>query len=1258
MHSMAEIRSVIGESNRKGWQDLWHSIVVEDARCGGISFDKIFYDERAEVPDGGIDIRVHVGTTRDGARFIKTHPSIWSIKSGADGLKPATLRKELDETKHKPLVDALRGGSQYFYCNCHAASQTEQAALKTTAAELTKSLGLNEDRIVLYFDQHLRTALEIYQGILVKHCPDLARDLGVGIDSWSHMCPNFDVTVDFVDFGGRSTIVQALVDHLEGNGDSGIMHVAGLSGIGKTRLVYEACKEERFRDVMYYKGQEQAFGLLKKLRQSADLQLRMVIDELSPDQYDEARRLVKGFENQARVITIGPASMDDRPGARPGVYIVPSPESERDILLVLRSHARNRLSEEGLAHIANQSSRDLRLALMILDSVLQDPSLLREPQRLVAELNDANAIFRRILTLFRHVDVDTDVFRARYPWLTLGLHVGVAENRRNELECVAKWAGVPDAHFEDTIEKSRRCGLGEQTAHLFEAVPRGIATRLFSDILWPRLKSTIESKLAKMPHGLLLGFRERAALCPEPVRKEVVSSLDRHFWNSLGRPLLSSLDTKDKVRAMRAWAEISPESGLDWLRQAIDASSVEELKTWPGRGDARLTPTDARRQVVWLLDHLSCFDEHYRICEAMLFRLALAENESIGNNATAQWKERLAIVLSNAEAPYPERVRTLSKRVREATEETIALVMAGVATALTVPHVVALPPPVVGGRFVPAEWRAPRRDWHTLLVDATRSFLVALRTLAPRTQSTARDLIVGRLSAFVREEVVEDVIAFLEPLAGTDEGRLRLRAAVEHLRALLRRGNNDDPDPLEARLEAWISALSPCSFKERVRDLVAKTLHEWTILDPADSPDHERWRIPHEQIARELHSDSAVLANLVDVLDQSDGNGVGGFGWMVGHLDVAASFADVVARWLREKKCTAWCSNYLVARFGIKNDLPVWAVDAIESHLTNDPVHVARLTGMCEASERGWLRIKQCAELSPQSIDQIFAPLWQATWDSIINATRLAEVLERLWQRSGTGDSERVATAINLLGFYLHRLKEAPLPQELVPIARRMSFDAAAWNHTNDAYHWGHLVDQFMQIEPDETIRELTLFATDFPSASLMLKSESLRVLLRYAERHGAAITKALLDRVMGCDYFMPFESESWQELLTKLPLETIQARLAADDLALARRLGQCMPDPEVSEDGKAVVPPLTLWYLTKFGDDADCFSKFCIGRWSGRVRTGWPWERQGEIDRLRKAYENHELPALRRWVADACEMHEQDVKRTRVHYDEVQHRS
>jgi hypothetical protein len=112
--------------------------------------------------------------------------------------------------------------------------------------------------------------------------------------------------------------------------------------------------------------------------------------------------------------------------------------------------------------------------------------------------------------------------------------------------------------------------------------------------------------------------------------------------------LLSKYDfisTDEGSRILMSLSEIAPKQTLAAINSALITKSISELKELK----------KGRRYLVWALERLCFRKETFPRAATIMYRLALAENEIISNNASSQFSQLFQVYLPGTEASLTER---------------------------------------------------------------------------------------------------------------------------------------------------------------------------------------------------------------------------------------------------------------------------------------------------------------------------------------------------------------------------------------------------------------------------------------------------------------------------------------------------------------------------------------------------------------------------------------------------------------------------
>ncbi|MBO0699608.1 MAG: hypothetical protein J2P46_14530, partial [Zavarzinella sp.] len=594
------------QGNGDEFEPFMNDLVRASARACGISSNLIDWDTRPSVRDGGRDLVVRAGNQLGAGHFIPDRPSLWSLKSGADGVDPEKLKKEIlpqPRRDHPKVREALQGGQVFVWCAVHPIGQDKRDKMRETAEDIARQLAINPDLIEFRWQDRLIEEVNRFPNVIPIHLPDVEnRWAGVRtLHEWRE--PGFGTP--WAVFGSRAALIERVERHLLGREAPNVLHIAGLSGIGKSRTVFEACQRNDQLHGVFYLARSADLSLpLERAFHNAQ-EVLVVIDETPLEEIDAIAARFGDCADRVRIVTIGPASRQ-RAIARRDIVVVPEPEDENEVLAVIRAPGTG-LSEEVLRSIAARSAHDLRLALMLVQASHQDAELRMVP------LADFNDVWNRVMRLFRAEVPDPTSYRRRYEVLTVGIDVGIQGELRSELQGLAKYFGQAEGDLLDCLNVAADCGLGVRAGRFFEATPHALALGLFYSLFGRQLRDRLAEFMGTLSPRLLRRFVKRCEECPANVGEEVAAAVGGVFLGWLGGGNVTLLADREASRVFQAWAEFDPSRGLAWLRAAIDEATPEQLLGLDGDTDGS-GGWRGRRQIVWMCQNLACFAEHYADC--------------------------------------------------------------------------------------------------------------------------------------------------------------------------------------------------------------------------------------------------------------------------------------------------------------------------------------------------------------------------------------------------------------------------------------------------------------------------------------------------------------------------------------------------------------------------------------------------------------------------------------------------------------------
>ncbi len=1218
------------QGNGDALEAFVHDLVRAVGWSCGIDRVNIDWDYRTNVKDGGRDLVVRVPNPRADRKFLPARPSIWSIKSGDDGIRPASLRNEILDPRHPTVRMHLQEGWAYVWCTVRPADQDQRDAMRAAANQVAEELNVNPGLIEFRWPEQLQGEVNLYPNLIPVHLPQVGSSLTdvLSLQQWGRQ---LELTGTWVDFGDREGVVRRVTEHLLGRERPNVLHIAGLSGIGKTRTVFEACRQSpELNGVFYVERFEQVGTQLYRYLEEDGRHVYLVIDEVPLDQVDAIMGRLGEFADRVRVVTIGPA-MRQAATTRDEILILPEPDTDAGVLTVVRAAGAG-LPDNVLRSIAGQSAHDLRLALLLVRASQRLPEFRGVP------VVNIDGVWRRLMGLFAQEIGNPHDFRKAYEVLCISVDIGMADDVGKEVEVLARHFQYPVEHIREAALTSFHCGLGLRTRRFFEAIPRALAARLFAERVWPRIQDVFEDFFPRLPERLARRFLERCHDCTGPVREKVMARLGDFFLKALSGESVTVLTSRPASRLFQTWAEFDPGRGLHWLRNAVECATPQQLRALDGEPDGS-GGWRGRRQLVWLCQNLASFSEHFEACEAILFRLALHETEpSIGNNSTVIWKSLFWPALAGTEVPFDQRLPFLFRRLHSAAAEELPLVVSAAIGCIEYRGIgLPVPPRVVGGRVVPRPWRP--HTWGelgTLQREAGRHILDTLAALSGDRLSLARYAVAEHVQVFIRLGLLDDLRTLFRP-DGLDEPlRRRLIASLEKQVAFLREGNQDAGAASVVRpIREWLETLWPTDVGARVRILTAQDY--WSVLN-AEERDARYARLADELIAA-----PETLRGLADWLPTPEARSAESLGVWLGRRDTEGLLAEVIREWLRGDRCRTITVGYLIGIAAREEGLPQEWAATLDALATDQPEAVAIATASADISGRGFKRLLALLDRLPTPASRFLHPLAFGGWLGVLNPEQRAGAAKALVRLADAGDPAAAEVGIDLIQMWTH-VNSVVMDPTLAEIALNLVSRPLVTRHRNDFYAWRGVLSLLCPFYPRRVAEVVMGRITDLSTLGGWGDDEDVDVLTRAAAFDPSGVMEVVGEVIRDRHRRAFFGLATLHGLFEAIGLPHVAAWLEQHGRKHLRWLARHFPSPHLDESGRPTLPPLTEWLFREHEADDDAFRWFLMGRHS----RGAVWS-PADVDPIRRRQEmqpflKHELRRVREWAEHELRHEEQEA--------------
>ena len=1207
------------------FEQLLFDLVTAEGRRHGIPAAAILWDPRTTVADGGRDIIVSRSHSDD-VDFIPRRPSVWSAKSGKNDLTKARLVDEITAASRENLQAHLSSGGIYVLCTPRPVKDGLETTLREAFLGITRPDGTpayQSDQFVFYSASTLLNILNRDTGLAASCFPHVAATYNgcITVSEWEPT-GTAGARVPFVAVGGRDDLINRIREHLRARSGPSVLHIGGLSGVGKTRTVFEAIHgQHEFKSALYLERfTPDTLGLIDKLKSRQSSCMTLIVDEFPIEQLSNLIEKC-GSDPQLRVVSIGPVRRGERFSSE-NVVTMPEPDTTTEVLPIV-DQAGSGLDRKVLRSIAEQSAHDLRLALLLVKATQRSADSIDLP------LHDGAGLWSRICQLFRR-DIDgVKDFERIYPLLTLAIDIGYHDLDRSELESLADFFGVSWQDLHAVVGRAVSVGLGHSSLHFFEAIPRALAIHLFQrevfDHVYPRFADLLKS----VPHRLRRRIVERCQELTGVCREKVDEAITSFFQGELGGKEVTQLTSTTAARIFKAWAELDPRPALRWLRDCLESATEEQIAALDGR-DLLYRGPSPRRQLVWLCEGMAAFGEHFANSEAILFNLWGVETErGIGNNSIGVWKGLFLPVLAFTEVPFPARARLLLDRLRDTTPQKADVVVDAVMGALAT-HFGGrcAPPHVVGGYLTPPQWMPKTAaELREFQVDLATQYLAVAERLPADIRVIAMEKAVNHLGAFHRLGVLGQLQTLLKRFgkdlwcqAKKEASELIVFHDVKEVE-----GDGGGPGSL-SELLAFEKDLSPTTLLERIEDVA--TRDTWDVAKRKEWDATNESGDPYAELASLLASTPLVLAQCEPLFSSELVRSDAALGMACGARDDADVFVATAEAWLQAGVCGGFLSGFLQGIARRCGCLPPRWSHQLDQVARAHPQLVADLTLSSEQSETGLSRLLvllRRGQIRPASTFRLAFN----SWTGAVELVGKAEVVNGLLHVPHGARAESLTVALKL-GQVWGSFGKAPFSRDLSTVFVTVLAHTLGGTSETDAW-----VDVLTSLGRSEPIRALDLAAQALvrKTSGYGMPSELLLPLLKeLSTAHPTEAMKLVGELLLEPTHSQMFGVLKFDGLFDAIGVDAVRAWIKDKNSEVVALIARHLNSPSV-ESGCPVVPPVTEWLFQEYWMDTRIFDAFCAGRHAFEIQVGTARDRRAALNALVEPFRHDNREWVRKWA-------------------------
>ena len=948
--------------------------------------------------------------------WIPSGHSIWQYKSGR-GLNLRVLRKEL---KKIGVSRAVGSGDSYCLMSCDSIGDKRRQNFEECIEKAYGYAG-QSPRYCIYPIDQIAEWLSEYPALSAQYA-DLRLRGWYTFDLWIQMQR---LQNPFVYEQPRNDLIQAIRTRIEACEKT--IRVGGGAGVGKTRTVLEALNTEDIRNLVLYHpdAESGARDLLWDLQAHGRGSGILVIDECTPSILtslrDAAQLLPVGFT----IVFVGPTDT-----GRKGNYIELAPMKQESIEKILEDFIPGSLHPLR-SQIAMRCSGYPKLAVLVGEAYSLAIAAGNTAESL-EEIEEQETVVEYLVQ--RWIRTGSEKAVRLLKGFSLLTRVGWYGDVAHEGQAVCRLMCVDFAVAQDHVGTLLKSGALSQRGRFLYVTPDLLATHLTREVLKRTGSDRIKDFLKELAEEGRVHFVERLRQVGD---------------NSEGRALLQSLlseefffETLDDLKnpgvshIVRLLVTVFPSLLFSRLQLLIESATVDELRA----------ATAARRDLVWALGEIAWFPQHFATSAQLLLRLAIAENEEYGNNATGVWRSLFQIVLAATATPFPERRPILEDAIRSPDPQARLLGLGALQAALQTGTITgSVGPSADVGAPAPPHWE-PRTygEWRSI-IDA----LVPL--LAER---------LGDSNEEVREYALEVFNERLNDLVNTG-----LLERVQELTTLVTEEPMDKRQPILETLD-WRLKRSDDLTKEQqqtlgaIRNMIAGHDLQERIKEYAGPWHYGTSSEPDTQLQDDLRSIARLLVENPEEFDMSlpwlaSGEANSGYllGRDLGQVDTNDSLLTLItAFWEPDIQDHRFFVGYLQGladRHGHE-----WIEDLLDQLADYDRTTTLSAYGtwQCASTDRGARRLTTLIK-NRRIPSHFIRHLPTGFWAKKVSPAAISELVEACL---GTSDPPAILGALDVLSQYFKLLGRNFEPLEDVT-RRVLNESASITDHTRNSYAWSIL---------------------------------------------------------------------------------------------------------------------------------------------------------------------------------------------------------
>jgi hypothetical protein len=981
--------------------------------------------------------------------------------------------------------------------------------------------------------------------------------------------------------------------------------IHGSSGVGKTRTVFEALKEQpEVKSMVIYSSNEDGFGEVANLLVNYQPAFAIfVADECSVASRVRLSSILRGFRDKVRCICIDNSA--ERFGSVAPELLVPKPTIPQ-LQTILKDNF-PQIAPERIRAYAQLSEGFVRIAA----------DMCAHYDETIKQAGDMSPIARKLEEYFV-ARLETEDRRKAVEAIALLKRVKRKGDTPTELDSLCRLLGEDRQTIEQNLAAIKDApGFVERGALYYRVTPELIASIAF-EAAWHRwVENDPDSFLSNLPETIHEPFLERVSEGRNEEVRKIVRDFFRRFADAFTARDLQNIDLVNKLIKL---VETDPDTYLPHLRRILETATPDQLGAavepdWIGS-------VRPRRHLVWLAEQFVQFKEFFRECETILFILGVNESEpTISNNSSRIWQQLFRMYLSGSDIPFPARLDILRQRLSTATTENAELLAGAIGGMLEFQAGRILGPPVVAGRIVPAEWSPEPERMVTYVMQAFEFVVAASNHPVPEIASRSRDILLRDIAFFARQGWVDQLRGLLATSPLNEDDRARLVSQLKTYVALAGKpADGKVNEEYKKKLIEWILELEPHSLHSRLIEIVG--VRSW---------DHygreSEWEAELLKLAGELRASEQLLEKELVWLTSSEALSSFELGFAFGKNESDTERLDKILAASIDRDL-GFVRGFIAGLLAIPgfNPGPInQMLDQFEKAKPELTFQLALAGGAKLYVFDRTVRLVSNGKL-PHRFLRAFT-YWVGS--SRVAVDQITTALRLLLPCINAGDESCSAAAMEYLSAALNADNQPEILRTEPELFWNTLEAFTVHPGRQETWWWARIMESILETDPDSCIR---LACLALVSDRYALRDDASNLLsawsTRYPRKIMSAVGQIMLDEKRGVQFFF-----SKFQFFSTLPLEVVTDWLSEVGEKGAEKIARHLPQPRIDADGNPSVPELTAWVLTRFEKSQRVFSEFCAGVHSFQMYHGdAALVHDAEAMAALKFYD-HPIPRIREWA-------------------------